>query len=349
MEPRSGRGGFPNGSIYVAGEAGSTVGNNHAYFLARYLPSGQIDPTFGTNGVVVRYLNAATGEHVLRGVVVDSQQRPAVAGYFTGDLIHVARFDTNGVLDPTFGSAGEVTGPGGSAYALVVSGTKLVAAGKDDKTPAHGFAGRLNENGTPDTAFGNQSFVTANTGSTVSDAVAVAIDADNKVVIAGNTPNAVAVVARFTPGGAADAFGTAGVATMTLGSGLVLTGMAVRPDKRIVGAGAPRPTSTSCSSSMRRGSRCDLRRNGDLQELWHSHRRDDLGCRWPDRHRRTLSSVVSNRGLRRERWRCRRRLCGRERECDPARDLHAAGRQGAGGRHQPKAPTDKIYLARIWM
>lgn len=230
-----------DGKIYVAGEAGSNAGTVHAYFLSRWLSTGKIDPSFGINGTVVRYMTQSTGEHVLRSVIVDAQQRPVVAGYFTGNQVHIARFDSAGVLDPSFGTGGEATVPGGSSFALGAHGAKLVMAGKNDKNPAHAFVARVGSDGVPDYGFGTQSWVTVDTGTNTSEAVALGVDADNKIVLAGNSnkPGAGVIVARITPGGAMDTFGTAGIAWLDPTNGGLTTGLAVRADKRVVvGGGA---------------------------------------------------------------------------------------------------------------
>lgn len=229
----------PDGKIYVVGDAGSTAGDVKAYFVARYSDAGVLDPSFGTSGVVTRHTTVNTGEHVARGVFVDAQQRVVVGGYFTGNNVFFARFDTAGALDPSFATTGEFVGPGGSVSALAQSGTKLLAAGKNDQTPAHALVARMDGSGAPDTAFGTQALVIIDTGTSASEAVAVAVDADNKIVLAGTTtkPGTPVFVARLTPGGAMDSFGTAGVAYLSPLSGAETTGLVVRPDKRVVVGG----------------------------------------------------------------------------------------------------------------
>ncbi len=230
-----------DGKIYVAGEAGSTAGNTHAYFLSRFHADGDLDSAFGTSGSVVRYTTANTGVHAARGVYLDAQGRAVVGGYFSGNQVFVARFDPTGALDPTFATAGEITGPGFSVLALTGQGAKVVASGKNDKTPAHAIVARSDANGAPDNPFGAQSIATINTTSYASEATSIAVDAANRIVVAGTTNKAggTVMVARVTPSGAMDTFATAGIAWLDPGNGGLTTGLALRPDKRIVvGGGA---------------------------------------------------------------------------------------------------------------
>jgi len=231
----------PDGKIYVVGDFGTTAGGVHAYHVLRYDADGKVDQAFGTNGVVMRYTTPSTGQHVARSVFLDAQARPVVGGYFSGDQLLVARYDTNGALDTSFATTGEVVGPGGSLYAITAHGTKIVGAGKDDKTPAHALVGQMDAAGVPDSTFGAASFAVIDTGTSTSEAVAIAIDSDNKVVVAGNTNKAgtPVLVARLTPGGQPDSFGTSGIAYLDPTNGTATTSMVVRPNKRIVvGGGA---------------------------------------------------------------------------------------------------------------
>lgn len=230
-----------DGKIYVAGEAGSATANTHAYFLARVAASGGLDSTFGTGGSVVRYTTPNTGVHAARGVYLDAQGRAVVGGYFSGNQVFVARFDATGALDPTFATAGEITGPGFSVFAITGQGAKSVAAGKNDKSPAHAIVARSDANGAPDNPFGVQSIATINTAPYASEATSIAVDAANRIVVAGTTtkPSGSVMVARLTPSGAMDTFATAGIAWLDPANGGVTAGLAVRPDKRIVvGGGA---------------------------------------------------------------------------------------------------------------
>lgn len=226
----------PDQKIYVAGEAGSTAANTHAYFVARLTSAGELDTSFGQAGVVVRYETAGTGAHVARGLFVDPQGRSVVGGILGTTQSFVARFDTSGALDSTFGTAGEVVGSGFVANAVAQQVAKTVFVGQTDDGPGYAAVARLDADGKPDTAFGVAGLVKVNTGVYSSTAVVTAIDASNRIVIAGtsNKPGGPLLAARMTPSGALDAFGTAGIAWLDPVTGSTLTGLAVRPDKRVL-------------------------------------------------------------------------------------------------------------------
>jgi uncharacterized delta-60 repeat protein len=117
-----------NGRIVVAGFA-QAHRSSTSFALARYLPDGALDPTFGRDGVVktpVVGLGGATA------MAFDSRGRIVAAGngYST---FTVARYRPNGRLDPSFGGDGSVAmGRADGAFANSVAidaKDRIVAAG----------------------------------------------------------------------------------------------------------------------------------------------------------------------------------------------------------------------------
>ncbi|MCB1134215.1 MAG: hypothetical protein KDN05_24060, partial [Verrucomicrobiae bacterium] len=90
-----------NGKIVVAGY-GPGSGTND-FLMLRFTSNLAADPTFGTNGWVVTDMG---GGDIAADVKLDSAGRIVMAGSSGGDVA-LARFDANGVLDPTFGSGGK--------------------------------------------------------------------------------------------------------------------------------------------------------------------------------------------------------------------------------------------------
>jgi uncharacterized delta-60 repeat protein len=123
-----------HGRVVVAGQA---VGSRHVEFVvARYTPDGRRDAAFGAgNGVVRTDLGGYDGAFAL----TVQPDRRIVAGGQGGDPtggggLALARYEPDGDLDPSFGTAGKVvTGMGndsGLARAiLVTSDGDLVAVG----------------------------------------------------------------------------------------------------------------------------------------------------------------------------------------------------------------------------
>lgn len=88
--------------------------------IARYTSAGVLDNTFGTNGVVT--FDGDEGNAVAWAVGVQADEKIVLTGTVTaaGTTQHaLIRFDSNGALDPTFGSNGIVlsTNPLGASYA----------------------------------------------------------------------------------------------------------------------------------------------------------------------------------------------------------------------------------------
>jgi uncharacterized delta-60 repeat protein len=104
------------------------------------------------------------------------------------------RYNTNGSLDPGFGIGGIVTTSIGSdgywdyAYALVIqpSDGKIVAAGSSNSGSNYDFAlVRYNTDGSLDTGFGIGGKVTTPIGSSDDFAIALGIQPDHNLVVAG--------------------------------------------------------------------------------------------------------------------------------------------------------------------
>jgi uncharacterized delta-60 repeat protein len=168
------------------------------------------------------------------------------------------RLLSGGVLDPTFGTGGVVTTSIGTAdsaaYAVATypnTGTandgKIVAAGytinpKKGNVGDENFAvARYNLNGTLDSSFGGTGAVTTNLGTTTDVATDVMVQPDGKVVAAGYSGGAFAVV-RYNPNGTLDtSFGTRGtgevITTIDRGSNYSWS-MALQTDGKILVAGS---------------------------------------------------------------------------------------------------------------
>ncbi len=158
-----------------------------------------------------------------------------------------ARVDP-GDLDPTFGNNGKVVTVLGQrsewANDMVVQadGKLLVIGASQDPDWALSFGfvlARYNADGTLDASFGDGGKVATVFGSTSANGMAIALQADGKIVAAGQTGGNWAgdfLVARFNVDGSPDAsFGADGVVTTDLGraddSG---TAVAIQSDGKII-------------------------------------------------------------------------------------------------------------------
>ena len=155
----------------------------------------------------------------------------------------LARYNSNGSLDASFGSGGKViTSFGGTDQASAVilqPDGKIVVAGQTDTGVSIDFAlARYMPDGSLDGAFGSGGRVTTNfTGTSDDLGAAVALQSDGKIVVGGTSDDNFAL-ARYTPAGVLDAtFGTAGTVTTNLGGEDLLHALALQPDGAIVAVG----------------------------------------------------------------------------------------------------------------
>ena len=121
--------------IVVAGDTQLSGPLNTAVGLARFNSNGTLDSSFGTGGTTS--LDFTNSLDQARGVALTPDGKIVTAG-FTGGVgagnFAVARFNSNGTVDTTWGNAGKVTtdfsGGGDNAAAVAVQSTgKIVAAG----------------------------------------------------------------------------------------------------------------------------------------------------------------------------------------------------------------------------
>ncbi len=173
--------------IVLGGRAGNDFG------VARLDSTGQLDTSFSTDGKQTVDFGG-TIDHAYDVAVNDSHI--VVAGFSTqsgtGDDFAVARLDSTGELDPSFGTGGKQTVDFGTPSdrpapgSLVLDGGKVVVAGQSDQSGT-GYdmaVARLDDTGQPDPAFGVGGKQTIDFGGTFDTGQAVALDGSN-IVVAG--------------------------------------------------------------------------------------------------------------------------------------------------------------------
>ena len=121
----------PNGKILVAG----SVSGTDTFGLAQFTANGVLDATFGTNGVAT----AVTGADFPSAFLLQPNGQILMGGFKDGGKktpgsLSLVRFNSNGALDPTFGTAGialvtpaQISGP--QALALLSNGDYLAVGG----------------------------------------------------------------------------------------------------------------------------------------------------------------------------------------------------------------------------
>ena len=99
----------PDGKIIVAGYSTSTL-TGKDFTVVRYNTDGSLDNTFGTNGIVTTDL-LLVSEDIAYSVALQTDGKIVLAGYCDNGSNRDAalvRYNSNGVLDNTFGTNGIV-------------------------------------------------------------------------------------------------------------------------------------------------------------------------------------------------------------------------------------------------
>jgi uncharacterized delta-60 repeat protein len=245
-----------DGKIVVGGNTFSfNTGTDFA--LARYNADGSLDASFGAGGKVITDV-AVNGNDFLAGLALQSDGKIIAAGSSIplgpdGSNFAVVRYDTNGVLDPTFGTGGIASIDFGSAreigraVALQLDG-KIVVGGETttDFRPQFALA-RYNVDGTADATFGTGGFSTTSFSPDMNTQIfGIGIQADDRIVAAGTTfvqnvpGNGDFGVARYNADGSLDTtFGTNGLTITDFSvSSDAVTGMTIQLDGKIIVVGS---------------------------------------------------------------------------------------------------------------
>jgi uncharacterized delta-60 repeat protein len=128
----------PDGKIIVVGSAGqfSISPNNFDFAVARYLPSGRLDTTFGAARTGMVEIGFGSGDHA-SDIIRANDGNFIIAGTSNGRFA-LAAMTNNGALDRTFGTSGlKITGADASSVAIA-QGAEMnrfaVAGGKGMQT-----------------------------------------------------------------------------------------------------------------------------------------------------------------------------------------------------------------------
>jgi uncharacterized delta-60 repeat protein len=224
---------------------------------SRCLLAGQLDAAFGNGGrVLTDYADFTSGvgsEDVGRAVLVQGDGKTIAAGVSTLNGVPqgtLARFNANGSLDTSFGLGGKIsTGFLTSINDIALTtGGKIIAVGPVAGPTIDFGVIQLNADGSLDeTGFGSRGAVAVDIAGFDDTPQAVAIQADGKIVVAGDTGLAgintdFAVIRLLASGNLDTTFDTDGKQTVNFGVGLVVSetayDVAIDGSNRIVLAGS---------------------------------------------------------------------------------------------------------------
>jgi len=191
----------PDGKMVVVG---TTYKQNdysdEDFAITRYNADGTLDSTFGRGGKVRTDFPGLAA--VPSSVVIQSDGKIVVAGgafpifTFAGNFV-IARYNSNGKLDRSFGDNGIVTtffeaGSYASSVALQSDG-KIIAAGTvfvdfiiGEQSDTDFALARYNRDGSLDTTFGSGGLVSTDFLGKEDDAFSVLIQPDGKIVAVGS-------------------------------------------------------------------------------------------------------------------------------------------------------------------
>lgn len=249
----------PDGKIVTGGYSSTTLGC--AFALARYNTDGSLDANFGTSGKVATVIHCEEGRIAMaiqtngKIVMAGSALKSVPGSFFLDSDVALARYNTDGSLDSTFGAGGKVITDFGSAdraYVVVAqSDGKLVIAGNmvTSNTNFYDFLlARYNPDGTLDSSFGSNGAVTTDINRHEDKANALIIQLDGKLVAGGygisgcysiiGCLSDFAVVRYNTDGGLDTTFGQRGILTTDWGGYQdVINGLAIQSDGKVWAAG----------------------------------------------------------------------------------------------------------------
>jgi uncharacterized delta-60 repeat protein len=190
--------------------------------------TGITDTAFANSGVVTSVFGTNS---VAYGLAIQPDGKIIAAGYSFGINMDfaVARYSTNGALDNAFGTGGVVTNVVGASHdeirsVMLQDDGAIVAGGNARFGPNYIYAlARYTSAGALDNTFGIGGIITATIGANNSSCYGLALQADDKIIAAGESHDGAAfyfTVARYGTNGTLDnTFGIAGVITTSLLSG----------------------------------------------------------------------------------------------------------------------------------
>jgi uncharacterized delta-60 repeat protein len=240
-----------DGKIVAAGRARDGA---LAYFgLARYNKDGSLDSTFGSGGkVVTSFFGYGDDAHAL-AIQPDGKIVVAGSDFSSNDGADfgLARYNTDGSLDLTFGAGGKVHTDFGSfslitCIALQPDG-KIVAGGDTiNKDTNNDFAlARYNKDGSLDASFGAGGKVVTDFVRQPDFVAGLALQSDGKIVLAGDVSTETSPrsdvdgfgLARYNKDGSLDSTFGSGGKVITEGDLIAAYAVAIQPNGKIIAAG----------------------------------------------------------------------------------------------------------------
>ncbi|ANF52163.1 hypothetical protein A0O34_17290 [Chryseobacterium glaciei] len=227
----------PDGKIVAVGyweDAGSA--NRKDFIVIRLNADGTLDTTFNSTGKLT--VAFGSNEDIANAVAIQTDGKILVAGHsFTGSYrdVAIARINTDGTLDNTFGTNGKITtdiaGNHDAATCIAINndgkfavGSYTYGAGSSNIFADFGIA-KYNSNGSLDTSFSSDGKHVVVIAPSFNDKpVAIAFQSNGKILMGGSALLSTSsrddfAVVRLNANGTLDtSFNSAGIFTTAIGS-----------------------------------------------------------------------------------------------------------------------------------
>lgn len=251
-----------DGKFILGGVLGTQTGIDRdenrrgTLFIARFLPNGTTDPTFGVSGFVAINFGAFDNKARFKDLILQSDGKVLILAQANNNQnfqeSYLWRYNGNGVVDPTFGVNGRVgiypvfVTP--QSLALQSDGKILVAGDSATTGPASLRVARLLSNGTKDSTFGvSGEFRRETSVVRYTQVVTTSVNGEEKILVTaliGSAPRLTLI--RLNSTGSVDqSFGVSGTASHTIDPNyLTLYGYTLSKDGRGFSFGESMPTPT---------------------------------------------------------------------------------------------------------
>jgi competence ComEA-like helix-hairpin-helix protein len=187
----------PDGKILVTGQT-FVLYKGYNFVLVRYTNDGSLDASFGTGGIVSTGFGPIS-EDGISDALLQPDGKILAVGLTDAEPDRIfdfalARYNSDGSLDTTFGIEGKVTTSFGSsdafgAGAVLQPDGRIIVVGQN-LTPDSGFnfaLARYNNDGSLDTSFGDNGRISTDMGGGDDIAWSVLLQPDGKIVLAGTS------------------------------------------------------------------------------------------------------------------------------------------------------------------
>ncbi len=223
-----------DGKIVIVGSTFSDI-SEYDFAIVRLNYNGSLDQTFGTNGVVyTENFNTGAGYSMdlAKDVAIQPDGKIIVVGstWYSRSDFAVARYNTNGTQDASFGNNGKVVKTVGGfdeakAVAIQPDG-KIIVAGRSINSTTDYALIRCNSDGTIDQGFGTNGQIITDFYSSSDEINDIKIQPDGKIIVGGfsmvyNGLSAISQfsMARYNSTGVLDnSFGTGGKVVSNFGT-----------------------------------------------------------------------------------------------------------------------------------